>query len=54
MEKDKFKYTFEDGHIEITDHPLSVEEMRPFKEKYGVLKPDGLAVIKKGEKREEL
>ena len=50
-----FEYTFsKDGHIEETDHPLTIEEMKPLTKKYGALKPDGLRVIKKEENNEKL
>ena len=41
-----WKYTFEDGGSEKSDHPLSNEEMKPLVNIHGPVKQDGLEVIK--------
>lgn len=41
-----WKYTFEDGESEKSDHPLSYEEMKPLTDEHGPVKDDGLEVIK--------
>lgn len=44
--KEYWKYTFEDGESEKSDHPLSNEEMEPLVDIHGPVKQDGLEVIK--------
>lgn len=41
-----WKYTFEDGESEKSDHPLSYEEMKPLTDAHGPVKDDRLEVIK--------
>ena len=41
-----WKYTFEDGKSEKSDHPLSNEELKPLVDIHGPVKPEGLEVIK--------
>lgn len=41
-----WKYTFEDGESEKSDHPLNYEELKPLVDIHGPVKQDGLEVIK--------
>lgn len=44
--KESWKYTFENGESTNSNHPLSYDELKPFVDKNGPVKSDGLEVIK--------
>ena len=44
--KESWKYTFENGESTNSNHPLSYDELKPFVDKNGPVKNDGLEVIK--------
>ena len=44
--KESWKYTFENGKSTNSNHPLSYDELKPFVDKNGPVKDDGLEVIK--------